>query len=176
MLLRRRAARSLAAATIAPRHLTPALEVRYAFTARLQGTARTHTEAPVNDYEVSWLLSTLTGLNTSNEPLPRKRIGHHQSSREAGASAKLAKQVGDAAVYAARIETPKTPGAPYAWTAEWRIPFAALGIKPRPGLELPFNLSVRRTAEDCWVTWAKMPGMHTWCIGPENVIRIAGSK
>ena len=102
--------------------------------------------------------------------------GHHQSSTEAGASAKLAKQVGDAAAYAARIETPKTPAAPYAWTAEWRIPFAALGIKPRPGLELPFNLSVRRTAEDCWVTWAKMPGMHTWCIGPENVIRIAGSK
>ena len=98
--------------------------------------------------------------------------GHHQSSTEAGAPAELAKRIGDAAAYAARIETPKTPSRAYAWTAEWRISFAALGISARPGLELELNLSVRRTAEDRWVMWAKMPGTHTWCIGPENVIRL----
>ncbi|OGV66554.1 MAG: hypothetical protein A3K19_23865 [Lentisphaerae bacterium RIFOXYB12_FULL_65_16] len=40
-----------------------------------------------------------------------------------------------------------------AWTCEWRIPFAALGIKPDAAPKILFNLGVKKTDPDAWVIW-----------------------
>jgi hypothetical protein len=48
------------------------------------------------------------------------------------------------------------------WTAEWRIPWASLGIDPAKQTKLGFSLSVRKTAgSDSFVMWQ---GTHhaTW--------------
>jgi len=37
------------------------------------------------------------------------------------------------------------------WTASWALPFAALGVKPSPGLKLGFNIGVHRSEGDEWV-------------------------
>ena len=41
-----------------------------------------------------------------------------------------------------------------AWTAEFRIPLAAVGIVPKAGEKLQFNIGVRRMAESDWLAWA----------------------
>ena len=39
------------------------------------------------------------------------------------------------------------------WTAEWRVPFASLGIDPGAHRKVAFSLSVRKTAGPPWVLW-----------------------
>jgi hypothetical protein len=43
-----------------------------------------------------------------------------------------------------------------AWSAEWSIPLAGLGVVP--GDRLRFNLTVRRTAGDLWIMWRPTKG------------------
>ena len=39
------------------------------------------------------------------------------------------------------------------WRGEWAIPFGALGLKPEPGLKVPFNLAVYRREDEVWRCW-----------------------
>ncbi len=41
----------------------------------------------------------------------------------------------------------------HGWRGEWAIPLAALGIRPAPGLKVPFNLSVFRAEDGVWRCW-----------------------
>ena len=89
--------------------------------------------------------------------------GQHESSTEAGAPAGLAEALGQEVRYGARIV-----GKPE-WTAEWRIPFAALGVKPVKGLKLDLNLTVRKTASNLWLMWRGTRGC-SWQVGEAGIV------
>ena len=81
--------------------------------------------------------------------------GHFVSSDEAGAPPEAVKQAAQGVQFAAKVLGKDR------WVAEWRIPFAALGIDPAKGQPVPFSLTVRKTAGGDWVLWT---GTHhaTW--------------
>lgn len=83
--------------------------------------------------------------------------GSFESSQEAGAPQAATEQAAKGVTYAAKIVNPAL------WTAEWRIPFASLGIDPTKPASLPFNLSVRKPAGDKWIMWQGTNG-STWLV------------
>ena len=113
--------------------------------------------------------------------------GEFESSIEAGATAEQAKAASVRVAYAAQVadserghpaprstsgRQPMMRGAgsprsgrgrppPKYWTAEWRIPFASLGIDPAQQRKLAFNLTVRKTADSLWLMWVPT-GSHSW--------------
>ena len=89
--------------------------------------------------------------------------GHYESSDEAGAPAQVVKRTAEGVKYAAKIVNANR------WTAEWRIPFASLGIDLTKPTKFAFNLSVRKTADDLWVEW-QGTGARTWEVGNAGVI------
>jgi hypothetical protein len=56
------------------------------------------------------------------------------------------------------------------WTAEWRLPFASLGLDPAKPGRVPFNLSVRKTADDQWCEWVGT-GAQTWAVDSGGLIQ-----
>ncbi len=75
--------------------------------------------------------------------------GHWLVSDENGTPAAAIEKARAGVQYAARaVEQGR-------WSAEWRIPWTALGLSgpPAPGTKWPFNLSVRKVAGDLWVMW-----------------------
>jgi hypothetical protein len=73
--------------------------------------------------------------------------GQFISTPEAKAPAEAAAELGKVVTYGAHI------AGPAAWSAEWRIPFAALGLEPKVGAKLDLNLTCRKTASDLWLMW-----------------------
>jgi hypothetical protein len=73
--------------------------------------------------------------------------GHFASSNEAGASAEVVTQAAQGVEYGAQVVADDL------WTAEWRIPFASLGIDPQAHRQIAFNLSLRKTGGPEWVLW-----------------------
>jgi hypothetical protein len=89
--------------------------------------------------------------------------GHFESSDEAGAPVAAVKRAAEGVQYKAQVVDPKR------WTAEWRVPFAALGISPASQTRLAFNLSVRKTADELWVEWQGTAAC-TWEVGNAGVL------
>ena len=81
--------------------------------------------------------------------------GHWESSGEAGAPAAAVKRAGEGVAYAAKVLDGEH------WTAEWKIPFAGLGLDPAKHTKLEFNLTVRKTAGDQWLMWQGTEG-RSW--------------
>ena len=77
------------------------------------------------------------------------------------ASAEQARQLGDAVQFAATVAR--------ALVREWRIPLAAAGIEPATLRDLPFNLNIRRTADDSWMVWTTTGGA-VWEVDSAGVI------
>jgi parallel beta-helix repeat protein len=73
--------------------------------------------------------------------------GQFVSIDEAKAPADAAERLGKAATYGAYV------AGPTAWSAEWRIPFAALDMEPKADAQLDLNLTCRKTANDLWLMW-----------------------
>ena len=75
--------------------------------------------------------------------------GVWESSPEAGAPATVVERVRNSNIsYAAHVEGPGL------WTAEWKIPFAALGTEPDVrNPRFLMNLSVRNTGDNEWTMW-----------------------
>ncbi len=92
--------------------------------------------------------------------------GEFQSSDESGAPAAVVRRAAEGVTYKARVVDAVR------WTAEFRIPFAALGIDPAKQPRLPFNLSVRKTAENLWQMWAGTGG-NTWFVDKAGFIELA---
>jgi len=92
--------------------------------------------------------------------------GHWESSDEAGAPAAAVKQAAEGVAYAARVIDPAH------WTAEWKIPFASLGIDPVKHSKFEFNLSVRKTAGPDWLMW-RGTGACTWEVGNAGFLVLA---
>jgi hypothetical protein len=65
--------------------------------------------------------------------------------------------------YQARVVVPDR------WTAEWRIPWASLGLDPAKDKRIALNLSVRKTAGDQWVLWQGTGG-RTWEVDHAGVV------
>jgi hypothetical protein len=91
--------------------------------------------------------------------------GHFASSDEAGAPETAVKRAAEGVQYKAQVVDAKR------WTAEWRVPFAALGVDPAKHSRLQFNLSVRKTADDLWVEWQSTLGC-TWEVERAGVIEL----
>ncbi len=82
--------------------------------------------------------------------------GVFETSDEGGAPPKVVEQSREGVKYAAKVLS-KTR-----WSAEFAIPFSAIGIDPKKhNPRMLFNLSVRNVSGDEWVTWKKTPG-RTW--------------
>jgi len=92
--------------------------------------------------------------------------GHFESSDEAGAPAAAVKKAAQGVEYAARVVDAGR------WTAEWRLPFASLGLDPAKHRKLAFNISVRKTApEPFWLMW-QGTGAWTWFVENAGVLEL----
>jgi hypothetical protein len=91
--------------------------------------------------------------------------GHFVSSREAGVGETVATRALHGTQYACRVLGANR------WTAEWKIPFAAIGVEPRKlNQRILFNLSVRKPADDLWVMWMKGTSTTTWEVREGGVL------
>jgi hypothetical protein len=75
--------------------------------------------------------------------------GTVESVPDAGAPADAARRLGEAVGFVAKPYG-KTRGG---WRSEWSLPFESLGIDPKPGLKIPFNLAVYRSEDQVWRLW-----------------------
>ena len=91
--------------------------------------------------------------------------GECESSTEAGAPADLAQRVRATTRYGAKVLS-KT-----LWTAEWRIPFAALGMDPAKGTKFACNLTVRKTATGQWLMWCGTHGC-SWRVSEAGLMSL----
>lgn len=91
--------------------------------------------------------------------------GKWESSDEAGTSPVLVKQAARDVQYAAT-----TPGAGQ-WLAEWRIPWASLGIDPTKVTKLQFSLSARKVADEEWVLW-RGSNVSTWDVSGGGLLEL----
>ncbi len=87
---------------------------------------------------------------------------------DAGATAEQAKQLGAAVRFAATV-------AADVWVGEWCIPLSAAGIDPATLKDLPFNLNIRRTADDSWMVWT-LTGAAVWEVDTAGVILLGTGK
>ena len=75
--------------------------------------------------------------------------GAVQSATDAGAPAKAAESLGKSIQFCGKVYGKDRGG----WRAECAIPWAAIGLKPAPGLKIPFNLSTYRSEDQVWRCW-----------------------
>jgi hypothetical protein len=92
--------------------------------------------------------------------------GAFESSTEAGAAAEAAKKAGEGVLFAAGSRGAGN------WQAEWRVPFAALGIDPKQHRRLEFNLTVRKSAQPLWVLWVGTLDLATWDVRNGGVLEL----
>jgi hypothetical protein len=90
--------------------------------------------------------------------------GTFNSSEEAGAPPSAARRAGENVQYAATVIDAGR------WVAEMRVPFASLGLNPKPDLRFPFNLAVRKQGADPWVMW-RGTGNCTWYVPEAGLVR-----
>lgn len=91
--------------------------------------------------------------------------GQWGSSDEAGASAEATRRAAEGVQFGAKTVDRNR------WTAEWRIPWASLGVDPARHRKLQCNLSVRKTADDQWVEWYATQGC-TWEVAKAGRIEL----
>lgn len=90
--------------------------------------------------------------------------GKCQSVTNAGASDADAKTLGQAVEYAASIGDS-------AWSGEWRIPLAALGIEPAGKPSIRFNIGVLKGAQREWIAWVSAGGAP-WHMDRAGVLQL----
>jgi hypothetical protein len=73
--------------------------------------------------------------------------GSWESSTEGGLSDADAKAAASGVRYASRVDGKDR------WSAEWEIPWSALGLTKTSGAKVPFNLTVRKVAAGQWMMW-----------------------
>lgn len=76
-------------------------------------------------------------------------------------------KLGEGVKYGAEVVSPTR------WTAEWQIPWAALGIDPGKQPKLAFNLTVRKTADDLWQMW-RSTRAHSYDVDLAGILELGG--
>ncbi|MCK5802905.1 MAG: hypothetical protein KAI66_08735, partial [Lentisphaeria bacterium] len=89
--------------------------------------------------------------------------GKFECSTEAGAPEPEASALQVVVEYRAKVVDPAH------WSAEFRIPWSALGVEPGKHARLPFNLTVRKMASSLWLMWVG-PEAHSWQVDQAGVI------
>jgi len=93
--------------------------------------------------------------------------GSFASSDEAGAPEEIVIRAQEGTRYACKVLGRER------WTAEWKIPLAALGLDPQEKQpRLLFNLSVRKPAGDLWVMWARGNSVATWEVREGGMLQL----
>ncbi len=92
--------------------------------------------------------------------------GTFESTDEAGAPAAAVARARRGVQYRARVVSPTR------WTAEWRIPWASLGVDPAGHRRLQCNLSVRKTADELWLQWRSTRG-DTHAVERAGILKLA---
>lgn len=93
--------------------------------------------------------------------------GQFQSSNEAGAPKAAVATARQGVQFAAKaIEAGR-------WLAEWRIPFASLGVNPKTTTKLDFNLTTRKTGSRLWVLWVGTLDLATWDVRNGGILDLA---
>ena len=93
--------------------------------------------------------------------------GTLQSSTDAGASSADAKKLGQAARFVAKPYGKARGG----WRGEWAIPWQALGLKPEPGMKIPFNLTIYRSQDKVWRCWEGTLG-ESWQLSEAGTLQL----
>jgi hypothetical protein len=91
--------------------------------------------------------------------------GNYESTPEASKDEAAAKRAGEGVSYAAKVLGANR------WICEWRIPWASVGVQPKSGLAMNFNLSVRKTATNEW-TMLRATGGSTWRVSEAALLRL----
>ena len=110
-------------------------------------------------------LSAVTGLDVGPIMIWRGYTdGHHETSNEAGAPKAVVERTAQGFEYACKTVSPTQ------WTAEFKIPFSAIGIAPaKLNPRILFSLAVRKVSGDQWVTWKKTTGA-SWDVRKSGIL------
>ncbi len=87
------------------------------------------------------------------------------SVTDSGVTQAKADALGKAVLYAAKAQSPGQ------WCAEWRIPFAAIGVDKARGATFDLNLTCRKTAHDQWVMWNATRAV-SWKVSRAGTIKL----
>ncbi|MBT4820318.1 MAG: hypothetical protein HON70_31715, partial [Lentisphaerae bacterium] len=88
--------------------------------------------------------------------------GRQDSVVDAGASEEQAKALNEAMDFAATRTKDH-------WTGEWCIPLKAIGIAAAKTTQIPFNLNIRRMADNSWMVWTRTGG-PIWAVDDAGLI------
>jgi len=114
---------------------------------------------------VELALSIVTGLDVGPIMIWRGYTdGHWETSDEAEAPKALLAQARTGVEYACKTVSKNH------WSAEFKIPFEAIGIEPQKhNPRILFSLAVRKVSGNQWVTWKKSPG-GSWDVRKSGIL------
>ena len=94
--------------------------------------------------------------------------GRKDSVSDAGASKEQAEKLNKAMSFAATHTKDR-------WVGEWRIPLEAVGVDADKVTQIPFNLNIRRMADNSWMVWARTGG-PIWAVDDAGLIVLREGK
>ena len=96
--------------------------------------------------------------------------GTVQSVTDAGATDLAAERLGKGVRFVSKIMEKPRKG----WIGEWAIPFGAIGLKPKPGLKVAFNMCAFINEYDNWHCWEGTQG-ESWQVDQAGILRFIGN-
>lgn len=93
--------------------------------------------------------------------------GTLQSITDAGATVALAERLGKGTRYGSKIREKPGKG----WIGEWAIPLETIGLKPKPGLLINFNMCAFVNEYDNWHCWEGTQG-ESWQVGQGGTLQL----
>jgi hypothetical protein len=94
--------------------------------------------------------------------------GTLQSATDAGATVALAERLGRGTQYGSKIREKPGKG----WIGEWAIRLETIGLKPKPGLKIKFNMCAFVNEYDNWHCWEGTQG-ESWQVGQGGILQLS---
>jgi hypothetical protein len=86
---------------------------------------------------------------------------------DAGATSAAADRLGKGTKYISKIREKPGKG----WIGEWAIPLEVIGLKPKPGLTISFNMCAFVNEYDNWHCWEGTQG-DSWQVGQAGILQL----
>jgi hypothetical protein len=99
--------------------------------------------------------------------------GTVQSVADAGAPADAVARLGKEVRFAAKVRNKAHGWGGGGWHGEWAIPLAVIGLKPTPGLKVPFNMAAFYGEFGEWHCWEGTLA-ENWRLNEAGTIRFKG--